>query len=124
MQIPHHITKLGDVHMSRTAQGTKRGTKSGQTTRGPMKEHVHIYPRKPKYYKNIRHESLGKAIRSLFIIIPLLVPMVLVSGFGELFLPSIVRRVPIQICEDDVEHIRVPVHGMTFDSIFDVLHHS
>lgn len=41
--------------------------------------------------------------------------------FGELFFPSIVDFVGIEVGEDEVEHVRIPIGGMTFDAFFNIL---
>lgn len=44
-----------------------------------------------------------------------------VGLFGELFFPSIVDFVGIEVGEDEVEHVRIPIGGMTLDAFFDIL---
>lgn len=51
----------------------------------------------------------------------LFLPLLGLGWFGELFFPGIVCGFAVEVGEDDVEDVGVPVDGVAFDAFLDIL---
>lgn len=54
----------------------------------------------------------------------LFLPLFGLRRFGELFFPGVVCGFAVEVGENDVEDVRVPVDGVAFDAFFDILLYS
>ena len=63
----------------------------------------------------------GRVSVFAILILPLVGYVHFFGLFGELFFPSVVDLVRIEVGEDQAKDVRIPIGGMTFDAFFDIL---
>jgi hypothetical protein len=96
-----------------------------------------VHPRRPRNYTGYNHKSQRKKkqifttgskpghynqIESHLLVIILTVPLgLLVGGLGKCLLPDGAGGVVVEVCEENVEDLRVPADWVALDALLDVL---